>query len=84
LNKKLDNIKMTDKNGVIKSLGTELEEIAKNPEISESTKSLMLKTMEFGYAVGGCERDFETKNDPYSAERCIRRYERIMKMLKGE
>ena len=73
---------MTDKKGIINILGKELEEILKNPETDELTNTLIGKAMEFGYTVGVCEKDFENRNNPYSAAKCLRRYENIKKLLK--
>lgn len=72
---------MTDKKGIIRTLGNELEEILKNPETDERTKILIGKAMEFGYTVKACEDKYDAQDDPYTAARCIRRYERIMKLL---
>ncbi|MFH1503182.1 MAG: hypothetical protein ABIE36_00810 [Candidatus Diapherotrites archaeon] len=74
---------MTDKKGIISALGKELEEVVKNPETDESTKSLIEKAMEFGYTVGCCESNHDAKNDPYSSFECIERYEKIKKLLRN-
>ncbi len=72
---------MTDKKGIIRTLGRELEEIITNPKTNEATKNLIGKAIEFGYTVKECEAKYDAKNDPETAFRCIRRYEEIIKLL---
>lgn len=71
---------MVDKN-VIRNYGRELEEVLKNPQLDNGTKSIIAKAMDFGYAAGICEERYQSQNDPYNSSKCLEIYEKIRKSI---